>query len=185
MNRVRASVTGTAMPTTRPLRQPMASAISATTESVASSRCWTSSLDFSSRRLAVVAGDRHVHVRWQQVRAQRRDLGERFLGEGGRVGAGTLGERHGDGRVLAGGQPLRPAGGAGRVEHRVAHLVGAVDDARHVARRRPAAPRAAPPRPLDVARVGESGARLHRRLEVGRHDCAGAARRRGRGEARR
>jgi hypothetical protein len=40
-------VTGTAIPTTRPLRQPIASEISITTESVASSRCSTSSFDLS------------------------------------------------------------------------------------------------------------------------------------------
>ncbi len=47
MKRVSASVTGTAMPTTRPLRQPIASEMRATTESVAISRCSTSSFDFS------------------------------------------------------------------------------------------------------------------------------------------
>ena len=47
MKSVRARVTGTAMPTTRPLRQPMASEMSATTERVAISRWSTSSFDFS------------------------------------------------------------------------------------------------------------------------------------------
>jgi hypothetical protein len=47
MKRVRATVTGTAMPTTTPLRQPMARETRATTDSVAISRCSTSSLLFS------------------------------------------------------------------------------------------------------------------------------------------
>jgi hypothetical protein len=45
MNRVNASVTGTAMPTTSDSRHPMASAIRATTDRVAISRCWISSFD--------------------------------------------------------------------------------------------------------------------------------------------
>jgi hypothetical protein len=44
---VRASVTGTATPTTTAERHPMASAMSATTDSVARRRCSMSSFDFS------------------------------------------------------------------------------------------------------------------------------------------
>jgi hypothetical protein len=47
MNRVSARVTGTAIPTTTPLRQPMASEMRATTDRVAISRCSISSFDFS------------------------------------------------------------------------------------------------------------------------------------------
>ena len=73
-------------------------------------------------RLAVVAGDLHVHVRGKQPRPERLDLAEGALGEVGGVGARALGEGDGHRRVLDSRGRLRR--GARRA-HRVEDGVGA------------------------------------------------------------
>ena len=107
MKRFRASVTGTAMPTTTPLRQPMARETRATTGQRRDEQVLDQLADLLRAVSPVVARDVHARPREQQLRTEGVHLGERAAPrKRGRVGTRALGEGQGHGGMLDAGRRI-------------------------------------------------------------------------------